>query len=207
LSHSVEQADIRFLALMNIKHCQYVSYDQYSPESEARSRSGTPVALSSLAFGGWNGVAGIWRGIPARQLPLRLTATIGEEYRMFFSLFSKRIGPVDGSSDRAARAAAATRIRPEPPPLRPEEHTGSLARLQNDLNREMKCPAGRNQVYIRSLVTMQGTTKPRMALKCSYRRDAGESPDVFLDDIRRLCCGDPQQCAAYRAFRDRHTPT
>jgi hypothetical protein len=127
---------------------------------------------------------------------------------MLFGLFSKGVGPLRGERHRGGwAAAAATRARPEPPALRPEELNGNLSRLQNDLNREMKCPAGRNQVYIRSLVTMQGTTQPRMALKCSFRRDVGEPADVFLDEMRRLCCGDPQQCAAYRAFQNRHTPT
>lgn len=127
---------------------------------------------------------------------------------MFFGLFSKGFGPLGGGSAKPdSSAATEAKQRVQPPALRPEELRGNLNRLQNDLNREMKCPAGKNQVYIRSLVTMQGTTPPRIALKCSYRRDVGESVDVYLDEMRRLCCGDPQQCSAYRAFQNRHTPT
>ena len=174
------------------------------------------MLLASLypAFGGWNGEAGVWRGAPARQfiaarvVSAQRIAGLEREPLMFFGLFSKSVGPFAGGSKRSSSAgAAATRTRPEPPALQPEELNGNLTRLQNDLNREMKCPAGRNQVYIRSLVTMQGTTRPRMALKCGYRRDIGETPDVFLEEMRRLCCGDPGQCAAYRAFQNRHTPT
>lgn len=127
---------------------------------------------------------------------------------MFFGLFSKGIGPLRGdSADAAPDSARAAPGAVQMPPLRPEEKSGNLTRLQNELNRDMKCPAGQNQVYVRSLVTMEGTTPPRMALKCSYRRDIGERPDVFLEEIRRLCCGQPEKCAAYRAFQNRITPT
>jgi hypothetical protein len=89
------------------------------------------------------------------------------------------------------------------PPLQPEEMTGNLTVLQNNLNREMKCPAGRNQVYIRSLLTGGGTTRPRIALKCSYRKDLKMAPEVFLADIREMCCGNPERCEAYRVFKER----
>jgi hypothetical protein len=127
---------------------------------------------------------------------------------MLFGLFSKGIGPLGGDAGSAdSRAANATTGSPQSPALRPEEKSGNLTRLQNELNRDMRCPAGKNQVYVRSLVTMSGTTPPRMALKCSYRRDIGEPPDVFLDEMRRLCCGEPEKCEAFRAFQNRITPT
>ena len=107
------------------------------------------------------------------------------------------------SATRAPERRAST----DAPALRPEELRGNLSQLQTELNGSMKCPAGRNQVYVRSLVTIQGTTPPRIALKCGLRRDIGESADVFLDEIRSKCCGDPEQCAAHRAFQNRRIPT
>ncbi len=96
---------------------------------------------------------------------------------------------------------------PEPPPLLAEERNGNLTVLERDLNAAMACPAGRNQVFIRSIVTKYGTTPPRIALKCSLRRDIGQPPDVFLEHIRGVCCGDPTQCEAYRKFKDRFVQT
>ena len=127
---------------------------------------------------------------------------------MIFGLFSKGIRAAGG----AGRDAKADAPKPKAsanaaPPLRPEELKGNLSTLQQQLNREIKCPAGQNQVYIRSLVTLKGTTPPRIALKCSFRRDAGMTPDVFLDDIRSMCCGDPKACAAYQQFQNRFCPT
>ena len=93
------------------------------------------------------------------------------------------------------------------PPLTPEEQTGNLSRLEIMLNFQMKCPAGRNQVYIRSLLTGNGTTRPRVALKCPLRRAIGQPPDVFYEYIRDTCCGDYERCEAWRAFKERHVPT
>lgn len=93
------------------------------------------------------------------------------------------------------------------PPLTPEELTGSLSNLERKLNKEMKCTAGRNQVFIRSLLTGTGTTRPRIALKCPLRRDIGLPADVFYEHIRDICCGDPDQCEAWRNFKARHVAT
>ncbi|RMF77636.1 MAG: hypothetical protein D6744_11115 [Planctomycetota bacterium] len=93
------------------------------------------------------------------------------------------------------------------PPLTPEELSGNLSELERDLNRRMVCQAGKNQVYIRSLLTGNGTTQPRIALKCSLRRDVGESPDVFYEHIRDVCACDPEKCEAYRRFKDRFVET
>lgn len=93
------------------------------------------------------------------------------------------------------------------PPITAEEQKSNLTVLESNLNREMKCVAGRNQVYIRSLLTGRGTTKPRIALKCQLRRDIGEQPDVFYEHIRDVCCCDPEKCEAYRRFRARHVVT
>lgn len=93
------------------------------------------------------------------------------------------------------------------PPLLPEETNGNLSEIERDLNRQMKCPAGKNQVYIRSLITTSGTTPPRIALKCHLRRDIGQTPDVFLQHIREKCCGAPDQCEAYVALKGRFVQT
>lgn len=93
------------------------------------------------------------------------------------------------------------------PPLTPEELTTNLSVLERNLNRAMKCTAGRNQVYIRSLLTGSTTTRPRIALKCPLRRDIGQPAEVFYEHIRDLCCGDPEQCEAWQAFKARHVPT
>lgn len=89
------------------------------------------------------------------------------------------------------------------PPLTAEEQAGNLTALEQKLNREMRCPAGKNQVFIRSLLTGRSTTPPRIALKCSFRRDVGMTPEVFLEHIREVCCHDPEKCEAYRAFKAR----
>ena len=93
------------------------------------------------------------------------------------------------------------------PDLTPEELTGNLSQLERELNSNMKCVAGRNQVYVRSLLTGTSTTRPRIALKCPLRRDIGQPPEVFYEHIRDVCCTDPSQCEAWRAMQDRHVPT
>ncbi len=89
------------------------------------------------------------------------------------------------------------------PPLTDDEKSGNLTVLERDLNERAACPAARNQVYIRSLVTGNGTTPPRIALKCTFRKDAGMEPEVFYEHIRDVCCSDPEKCEAYRQFKDR----
>ncbi len=93
------------------------------------------------------------------------------------------------------------------PPLTPEELTTNLSLLERKLNREMKCTAGKNQVYIRSLLTGNTTTTPRVAMKCHLRRDIGEPAEVFYEHMRDVCCRDPNQCPAWQAFMKRHVLT
>ncbi len=93
------------------------------------------------------------------------------------------------------------------PPLTPEELTGNLTVLQNRLNRDMQCPAGRNQVYVRSLLTGNGTTRPRIALKCALRRAVKQSPEVFYEQIRDVCCANHEQCEAWQAMKERYVET
>lgn len=93
------------------------------------------------------------------------------------------------------------------PPLTAEEQGVNLSGLERQLNQTMKCPAGKNQVYLRSILTGRGATPPRVALKCTYRKDIGLSREVFYEHIRDVCCGDPEKCEAYRAFKRRFVQT
>lgn len=90
------------------------------------------------------------------------------------------------------------------PPLTPEELTANLSVLERKLNSHMTCPAGKNQVFVRSLVTNGGTTRPRIVLKCHLRRDVKQSPDVYYEHIRDVCCGKHETCPAWQAFQERH---
>ena len=120
------------------------------------------------------------------------------------------------SSRRKAKLAAddnqckrrTTRVSEEfGPPISLEEQRANLSELEERLNREMKCHAGRNQVFIRSLLTGMGTTTPRITLKCHLRKDVDLKPDVFYEYIRDVCCGDPEQCPAYLDFKERFVET
>lgn len=71
----------------------------------------------------------------------------------------------------------------------------------------MKCPAGRNQVYIRSLILVGTTTRPRIALKCPLRRDLHMTADVFYEHIRDVCCERHEQCPAWKAMKERWVET
>ncbi|MBN2448649.1 MAG: hypothetical protein JXO22_18125 [Phycisphaerae bacterium] len=93
------------------------------------------------------------------------------------------------------------------PPITAEEQSTNLTVLENRFNKDMKCPAGRNQVYVRSLLTGSGTTRPRIALKCPLRKDIGLTPEIFFEEIRDLCCGDPDKCEAWQKLKDRFVDT
>jgi hypothetical protein len=109
----------------------------------------------------------------------------------------------------ASKAAAEPAARPtiSVPPITDEEKASNLSELERRLNREMKCPAGKNQVFLRSVLTERGTTPPRIALKCTYRRDIQLHPIVHYEHIRDVCCCDPEKCEAYRAFKRRFMQT
>ena len=93
------------------------------------------------------------------------------------------------------------------PPITQEELTANLSVLQNKLNHQMKCPAGKHQVFLRSLLTGRSTTRPRITIRCHLRRDIGVTPEVFYEHIRDVCCQEPEQCEAYRRFRKRFVQT
>ncbi|HOB76292.1 MAG TPA: response regulator [Phycisphaerae bacterium] len=88
-----------------------------------------------------------------------------------------------------------------PPPVTEEELRGNLSMMERQLNARMKCFAGRNQVYIQSMITGGAATRPRICLKCSLRPEYGLSKDVYYEFIRDVCCGDPMQCEAVRKFQ------
>ncbi len=112
------------------------------------------------------------------------------------------------SDPRPARKPKRSRVQDEfGPPLTLEELRANLTELERKLNAEMQCPAGRNQVFLRSLLTGSGTTPPRIALKCHLRKDIGENPVVFYEHIRDVCCAGPEQCPAYQAFKERFVQT
>jgi len=110
--------------------------------------------------------------------------------------------PVDAARlDAAITSALAAKASANagPPPLTAEEANANLSMLESQLNRKMKCFAGRNQVYLQSVIGRVG--RPRIALKCNLRANYGMSKDVYYEWIRDICCGDPTQCEAYRQFQ------
>lgn len=112
-----------------------------------------------------------------------------------------------GKKKNAPSPEKRTVPKEETPPLTPEETTGNLSILERKLNTEMRCPAGKNQVFIRSLILASGPTTPRITLKCQLRRDIGQKPEVFFEHIRDVCCSNPEGCEAYKKFKDRFVPT
>lgn len=91
------------------------------------------------------------------------------------------------------------------PPISQEEMGSNITDLEKHLNRRMVCFAGKNQVYIQSLILGGGkTSKPRIALKCSLRKEYGHPPDVYYEYVRDVCCGDPSACPAYQEFMARN---
>ena len=89
------------------------------------------------------------------------------------------------------------------PPVSEEEVGVNLSELEKRLNRRMVCVAGKNQVYLQSLIQGGGrTSKPRVALKCPLRKQFGFPPNVYYEHIRDICCGDPSVCNAFQKFTE-----
>ncbi|MFN0137552.1 MAG: hypothetical protein ACKVS9_15720 [Phycisphaerae bacterium] len=112
-----------------------------------------------------------------------------------------------GKKKSASAPAKKSPSKLEALPLTVEETKGNLSLLERKLNTDMRCPAGKNQVFIRSLVLASGPTTPRITLKCHLRRDIGQKPEVFFEHIRDVCCSNPEGCEAYKKFKDRLVPT
>jgi DNA-binding response OmpR family regulator len=108
----------------------------------------------------------------------------------------KRLSRAATAAIKAHRAFTAP-----PPPITPEETGSNLSMLETRLNQAMVCFAGRNKVFIQSQLLGRSTTKPRICLKCLLRAEYGLSPNVFYEFIRDMCCGDPNKCEAYWAFK------
>lgn len=89
----------------------------------------------------------------------------------------------------------------EPPPITQKELTSNLSILETRLNRKMKCFAGKNQVFIRSLLSGGKRAKPRICLKCPLRAEFGLNREVYYEFIRDVCCAKPTQCRALRLFQ------
>ena len=83
----------------------------------------------------------------------------------------------------------------------------SLVQLQRKLNMEMKCPAGKNQVYVISRLKTNGRIKkeaPQVCLDCKIRSHLGWRKRVYLDFIQKACCGEHKRlCEAYVKFMAR----
>ena len=90
----------------------------------------------------------------------------------------------------------------EPPPITKKELTSNLSMLENRLNRKMKCFAGKNQVFIRSLLSGGQRSRPRICLKCPLRAEFGLNREVYFEFIRDVCCSKPSQCRALRMFQE-----
>lgn len=117
---------------------------------------------------------------------------------MLHLLFRRRRDDSGGRAERRRESGGAA-----PPPLSPEELNGNLSELEKDLNARMVCPAGKNQVYLRSVIGNGGASKPRIALRCSYRREQGQPAEVYFEHVRDVCACDPEKCEAYRKVRAR----
>jgi hypothetical protein len=131
---------------------------------------------------------------------------LDEELTMLSSLLRRYKPKQKSDADTGARSAR--RETPDGgPPLTREERRANLTELEKALNDKMKCHAGRNQVFVRSVLTGGGPTTPRITLKCPLRKDIGLNQHVFYEHIRDVCCSDPEQCPAYRDFRDRFVAT
>jgi len=80
----------------------------------------------------------------------------------------------------------------------------SLLQLERKLNEEMRCPAGKNQVYILSRMKTNGRIKkeaPQICIDCKIRSYLGWRKRVYLDFIGKVCCGDHRRlCEAYVKF-------
>ncbi len=139
-------------------------------------------------------VASRGSGAALQNSALKLGARGFLEFPLDLAKLEKAISTAMTASDQAKSG---------PPPVTPEELKANLSALERDLNREMKCFAGRNQVYIQSIVLGDSgpKTRPRICLKCNLRAEYGLQRDVYYEFIKDVCCGDPKQCEAVIRFQ------
>jgi DNA-binding response OmpR family regulator len=151
-----------------------------------RNRVDVPVVLVG------DGGAGI-----LQTMAMKLGAAAFVEYPMEQGAFDQAISKAL-QADRDAHG--------QTPPICEEERNGNLSELEKQLNRRMMCFAGRNQVYIQSLIQGNGLpSKPRITLKCPLRKEFGHTPNVYYEYVRDVCCGDPSVCPAWQQFQARNT--
>lgn len=116
--------------------------------------------------------------------------------------------PVDPARYQQAIDAAlqaSEEAKAGPPPITDEELNSNLSMLETDLNRRMKCFAGRNQVYLYSKITGGVRPRPRISLRCGLRAEFGLDKHVYYEFIRDVCCKDPGQCKAVQLYRARES--
>ena len=99
----------------------------------------------------------------------------------------------------------AVRSRPDAPnsepPITGEENGQNLSLLVNHLNATMKCPAGRQQVFLHSFIEFGQKAVPRVCLRCPIRVGLGMPQYVYYEHIRDICCNTPARCEAMSSFR------
>jgi hypothetical protein len=85
----------------------------------------------------------------------------------------------------------------------------SLLEEERRLNRLVRCPYGRNKVYVRSAFDGQSaeTTEPVIALRCPIlveTRQIKAGYNIVLKKyIEEVCCADYERCRAYREYAKR----
>ncbi len=113
-------------------------------------------------------------------------------------------GELRGTQFSEVLRAALTNFQPttfEPPPLTNEEQGANIGRLADDLNRRIRCGAGKSQVFLHSFVEGIGQkTTPRITLRCPLRTELSLENYVYYEHIRDVCCGAAESCAALRAY-------
>ena len=143
------------------------------------------------------------------QLPIVLLA--GNGNRPYLPLWQElglrpiEEGELHGTKLRDVLRAALCDVQPtpssEPPPLTDDEQGVNIERLADDLNRRVRCSAGKSQVFLHSFVMGVGqTTPPQITLRCPLRTKLGLETYVYYEQIRDLCCGAPDRCASLQAY-------
>jgi len=83
----------------------------------------------------------------------------------------------------------------------------SLSEEEARLNAAIRCPYGRNKVYIRSEILggIRGVSEPEIFLRCEVMAVAGLAEEGYnivpKGYIETYCAGDFEACAAYQAYR------
>jgi len=78
----------------------------------------------------------------------------------------------------------------------------SLNDKANRLNREIKCPMGRKQVFIHGSILRSSdlAEPPEIKMRCKLRSMRGNKELVPLEFIETVCARDPMLCPYYRKY-------